>query len=110
MPNNKGPLIFLGAAAALLGGVFLWKRSANAEEGIQLTEGYNDLVKYGGPTTDTEDAIASIINYVVSVWVYRDDEWLTWSPELPDWIITLHFINHNERVYIEVSQDCYWSW
>ena len=76
--------------------------------GVQLTKGWNE-VTYGGTTSPIEEAIASIRQYLVRVWIQRGDRWYMYDPADPVGS-DLKTIYTEELVWVDVTQDAYWSW
>ena len=96
------------SGSTLSGLDFGWSSRVDPEE--PLTEGWN-LVSYFGGYLSVEDALTSVIDRVDAVWTTTDDEeWLSWSPGVPEWVNTLDKMQSQKAYYIKVSEDCLWEY
>lgn len=77
-------------------------------EGLQLVAGWNN-VAYTGPSQAIESAVASIMPYLVQISVYRQGVYHDYYPADPAGS-TLSYLNNGEACWVEVTQDCFWSW
>jgi hypothetical protein len=86
------------------------KERIMATSGVQLLPAPTwNAVIYGGPSQSLSKAIASIQQYVIRIWVYRNGEWLMYDPaDLPGSNLT--YLYNGESVNIQVSEACFWSW
>ena len=53
-----------------------------------------------------KEQLSSCINYIYTTWTYRDEKWVGFNPISPDWTNDLIEIFPNEKVSIDIKQDC----
>ena len=88
---------------------FGWASRVDPEE--DLSQGWN-LVTYFGATASVEASLSTVIGNVEAVWAYdnQTQQWLCWSPDVPDWVNSLTAMKANTPYYIKVSEDCVWCY
>jgi hypothetical protein len=76
-----------------------------------LFAGWN-LVTFKAGTQSVAAAIASIDEYVVSVWAFNnaDKSWKANNPDAPAWANDLTSMGNGQAYWIEVSADCTWAY
>ena len=76
--------------------------------GVQLAAGQN-IVTYNGLPYPVPFPFWSVQQYLVRVWIQRDSTWYMYDPK--DTVgSNLKDVRYGEKVYINVSQSCYWNW
>lgn len=94
------PLVLIGLGIL---GLYLLYRWRKKEAPAQLTEGWNE-VHYTGPEQRADAALASIREYLTTVYY--------WNEEMQLWeLIQGNMIMVPCRIYsIHVTQDCVWTY
>ena len=87
----------------------VWRhRTGTPSQGTSLKAGYNN-VAYQGTVATPSVVFSSIMQYLNTVWLYRNGEWLFYDPSETT-ISDLKIIYTGEALWIQVLQDCYWTY
>ena len=81
--------------------------SPEQQAGIQLNQGLNSGLTYGGAPGTIAYVMGACLPYVVRIWCWRNGVWLWYDPQNPGPLTNLYT---GDLVSVEMSQAMFWTW